>query len=200
MTSKRCVHCSSSLQRFSTRCPVCHPLPLGWLLFIVNIPRWYLQALAKSFVFNGRACCRELWSFTIINTWISYSLFYLFHQNISSPLVIFMLLILLPSLTVTLRRLHDLNLRAWWLLPWIAAPLLLLAGAFVLEDIMYPPPEIIDAETEDSRFINFPAMTIIFIWPLLFMVFMMFLSLPGMLKNNRFGPDPRESANTPKAA
>ena len=85
---------------------------------------WYIEVLKKYAVFKGRARRKEYW------------LFYLFHLiaifltmiidmvtgSFDSELGLgafagaYIILTLLPSLAVTVRRLHDTNRSGWWIL------------------------------------------------------------------------------------
>jgi uncharacterized membrane protein YhaH (DUF805 family) len=85
---------------------------------------WYIEALKKYFDFSGRSRRREFW------------LFYLFFLIINIVLVIieqalgmrssvsgigflstvYSLLLLIPSISVTVRRLHDTGRTGWWIL------------------------------------------------------------------------------------
>ena len=84
--------------------------------------KWYLEVLKKYAVFQGRARRKEYWYFSLFNlifilllTWIdalSNS-----NPNDVGPLpLIYLLAMLIPSLAVTVRRLHDINKSGWWVL------------------------------------------------------------------------------------
>ena len=90
----------------------------------------YKDAMTKNFSnFEGRARRREYWGFTLINILIiaGYAIFigilmgifentaaifigYLFML----PLVLYVLAMIIPSLAITVRRLHDTNKSGWW--------------------------------------------------------------------------------------
>ena len=73
---------------------------------------WYLEVLKKYAVFEGRAGREEFWMFSLINLLISIGLHF-----ISGVLGgIYNLAVLLPSLGVGARRLHDTGRSGWWLL------------------------------------------------------------------------------------
>ncbi|HCR71647.1 MAG TPA: DUF805 domain-containing protein [Anaerolineae bacterium] len=74
---------------------------------------WYVKALKKYAEFNGRASRREYWVFTLLSgaIYIALKIFdsviYLkssFNPRISE---LYFVLVLLPSVAVTVRRLHD---------------------------------------------------------------------------------------------
>ena len=76
---------------------------------------WYLGPLKKYAVFSGRASRKEYWLFSLWNLPIAFVL-----ALIALPLyVLYVLGILLPALAVGVRRLHDTNRSAWWLLLYI---------------------------------------------------------------------------------
>lgn len=84
---------------------------------------WYTGVLKKYVEFSGRARRKEFWMFTLINALISIAL------SIVDRLIgtdyangggvlnsIYGLAVLLPSLAVGIRRLHDTGRSGWWLL------------------------------------------------------------------------------------
>lgn len=87
---------------------------------------WYFRVLANYAKFSGRARRREYWIFFLINTIVTIGLLLLdFSLGLSSigafgPFAfIYTLIVLLPSLAVAARRLHDLDNSAWSLLALI---------------------------------------------------------------------------------
>jgi uncharacterized membrane protein YhaH (DUF805 family) len=93
---------------------------------------WFLKALKNYVGFQGRARRKEYWMFTLISVIISIVLSIIeSFAGIPSILTgIFSLAILLPSLAVTIRRLHDIGKSGWWILigliPFIGAIVLLI--------------------------------------------------------------------------
>lgn len=78
---------------------------------------WYIGVWKKFAVFEGRARRKEYWLFCLINMFIS-MIFYIvdvFIFPILFLIVIYDLAILLPSLAVSVRRLHDLGKSGWWI-------------------------------------------------------------------------------------
>ena len=85
---------------------------------------WYIQVLKKYAVFNGRARRKEYWMFVLFNIIFAvvavildnilgtsfqgagYGLFYLLYG----------LAVIIPSIAVGVRRLHDTDRSGWWLL------------------------------------------------------------------------------------
>lgn len=85
---------------------------------------WYLEVLKKYAVFDGRARRKEYWYFFLINTVISIFLAFIdsFTGTISEEAGlgllsgIYALAVLIPGLSVTVRRLHDTDRSGWWIL------------------------------------------------------------------------------------
>ena len=77
---------------------------------------WYLEVLKKYAVFSGRARRQEYWMFVLVYI-ISYILLGIIEGivNLTGVLTtIYALAVLLPSLGVGVRRLHDTGRSGWW--------------------------------------------------------------------------------------
>ncbi|WP_299529486.1 DUF805 domain-containing protein [uncultured Streptomyces sp.] len=76
---------------------------------------WYLDVLKNYAGFSGRARRKEFWMFVLFNFIIAVVL-----QIIGSlidsqiPYFIYVIAVLVPSLAVTVRRLHDTGRSGWW--------------------------------------------------------------------------------------
>lgn len=100
---------------------------------------WYLDVLKQYAVFNGRARRAEYWYFVLFNLIISIVLGIVDGMMGSSGVGVlgglYTLAVLIPSLAVSVRRLHDTNRSGWWLLllliPLIGALVILL---FTVQD------------------------------------------------------------------
>ena len=79
--------------------------------------KWYLEVLKKYAVFQGRARRSEYWYFTlfslivaiilsVIGTYIGSQLLY----------VLYWLAVLVPSIAVSVRRMHDVDKSGWFIL------------------------------------------------------------------------------------
>ncbi|MFC5451064.1 DUF805 domain-containing protein [Paenibacillus aestuarii] len=79
---------------------------------------WYLKVLQNYVGFSGRARRKEYWMFTLFSAIIGIVLTILeLVVGLRSVLTgIYSLAVLLPSLAVTFRRLHDTGRSGWWIL------------------------------------------------------------------------------------
>jgi len=90
---------------------------------------WYMAVMRKYADFNGRARRQEYWMFQLINMLIGFAFAIviiaaavLFQHSQSQgfvvlfmiPLWLYCLAIFIPSLAVTVRRLHDIGKSGWW--------------------------------------------------------------------------------------
>ncbi|MCA9017194.1 MAG: DUF805 domain-containing protein [Planctomycetaceae bacterium] len=84
---------------------------------------WYLSVINKYVDFSGRARRKEYWMFFLFNMIISFGVALvggliggkngLFALSLPA---LYSLFVFLPSLAVTVRRLHDTNRSGWWIL------------------------------------------------------------------------------------
>lgn len=78
---------------------------------------WYLDVLKKYAVFDGRARRQEYWMFGLFNFIIAVVLAAIGGIIHTQALYgLYVLAILLPSIGVTIRRLHDTGRSGWWML------------------------------------------------------------------------------------
>lgn len=106
---------------------------------------WYLEVLRKYAVFQGRARRKEYWMFTLVSFLVSIAISFAvgmvgallgLDRTITMLLTLtYTLAVLIPSLAVMVRRLHDTGRSGWWLLillvPLIGALALLV---FTIQD------------------------------------------------------------------
>ncbi|GAA5524406.1 inner membrane protein YhaH [Microbulbifer aestuariivivens] len=133
---------------------------------------WYFKVLQNYFNFRGRAPRREYWFFVLFNLLFALALsvidtvtgLYSAEYGIGYLGGIYALFVLLPSLAVTVRRLHDTGRSGWWIL----VSLIPLLGYLILLAFMVfgseastnrfgPNPNrdpnlIIDSENNSGRF------------------------------------------------
>jgi uncharacterized membrane protein YhaH (DUF805 family) len=146
---------------------------------------WFLYALKKYAVFNGRARRKEFWYFVLISFGISEifelidSYFVLsveYNDNFLGPLsAAFNIMIYIPSLSVTVRRLHDIGLSGYLVFAMI------FLDAFDLILTFVNPESSLWQFSDKYEFI--PGLLVI---GLIFLL--MKNSIPG---NNEYGPNPK---------
>ena len=90
--------------------------------------QWYLKVMKNYTTFSGRARRKEYWMFTLINGIITIVLYFpgailveipdleVIGAILLIPYLIYSLVVFLPSLAVSIRRLHDQDKSGWWFL------------------------------------------------------------------------------------
>jgi uncharacterized membrane protein YhaH (DUF805 family) len=112
---------------------------------------WYIEALKKYAVFSGRARRKEYWFFVLFSVIITLALSFfdslvgLFDVASGIGLLsgIYSLAVLIPSISVGVRRLHDTNRTGWWLL----ISLVPLLGIIILIVLM-----VLDSQSGDNEY------------------------------------------------
>ena len=147
---KKCPNCGSANPPSTLSCSCGYEFEKG----IVNSKQarlreggalyWYLAALKKYAVFSGRARPKEYWFFNLffLPIWIVLS----FLNNLGIASVgaagalggVYFFAMLLPSISVSVRRLHDTGRSGWWLL----IPLIPLVGHIILLIFMIEDGEV----------------------------------------------------------
>ncbi|MEF1309848.1 DUF805 domain-containing protein [Vibrio mytili] len=95
---------------------------------------WYISVLKKYAVFNGRARRKEYWMFFLFNLLISLALG-IVDGLLGTTIIggLYGLAVLIPSIALTVRRLHDIGRTGWWALigfiPFIGLIVLLVFAA-----------------------------------------------------------------------
>lgn len=79
---------------------------------------WYVKVIRNYAGFQGRARRTEYWMFVLFNFIASFILELIDRIAHIAPFLtgIYALAVLLPSLAVAVRRLHDIGKSGWWLL------------------------------------------------------------------------------------
>jgi uncharacterized membrane protein YhaH (DUF805 family) len=85
---------------------------------------WYLEALKKYAVFSGRSRRMEYWYFVLFNIIVTVVLALIdtllgtfnIVQGVGLLSGIYSLAVLIPTLAVMVRRLHDIDRTGWWIL------------------------------------------------------------------------------------
>jgi len=111
---------------------------------------WYIGVLKQYAVFNGRARRKEFWMFVLINILISIALSFvdgvigtMTASGMGILSLIYALAVLLPSIGVSIRRLHDSG-KTGWLLLLAFIPLI---GAIILI-VLY----VLDSTPGDNKY------------------------------------------------
>jgi len=161
--------------------------------------KWFLKCLNQYADFKGRARRREFWMFQLFY-WLILLLLsiilgiimgireavgedgrlFLYRQNkdIEFEMVslFYYFLLFLPSLAVTVRRLHDVGKSGWFVLPWIVLLLMFVPTGGISK---LPVPAVILLPT-------FILLVILYFW---MYILLMLNSKPG---TNKYGPNPKE--------
>lgn len=126
----QCPYCKEEIKESALKCRFCgsmlHALePLVEVEEPSNVLGYYISAFRKFGEFSGRARRREYWFFQLFN-WIAIFLLAFLvsfiegesvNETVGSSLFgLYFLVVLVPSWTLTVRRLHDINMSGWWLL------------------------------------------------------------------------------------
>lgn len=101
--------------------------------------------------------------------------------NIMPFFIVTYLALIFPSLTVTVRRLHDTNRSGWWLLLLVALCVLTVIAVFVT-GANDPSTQVSSA---GAILVVVPAI-LVFLGSIVLFIFMLLPSTPG---NNRYGPN-----------
>tara|TARA_B100001029_G_scaffold179867_1_gene191813 strand:+ start:739 stop:1221 length:483 start_codon:yes stop_codon:yes gene_type:complete len=145
----------------------------------------------KPFDFSGRSPRKEYWSFWLFTqlTFLPLLFLSLRARPLAIFLIIYYLILLIPTLAVTVRRLHDVNKSAFWLIGF--APFALLAYSSLLFLSLIAP----DNQTAVQMDILQIFLYSIFIFAIFaltlwwcFPIFM-FLVEEGNKEENRYGPN-----------
>ena len=109
---------------------------------------WYFDAWKRYAQFSGRASLKAFWMFFLVNCLISvvFVVLEIVFQSTWKIEALYSLLVFLPMLSLTVRRLHDTNRSAWWLLVVLAPAI----GMLVLLVLLALPSE------PDSDFGHYP--------------------------------------------
>ena len=89
---------------------------------------WYIKVLKNYAVFEGRASRQEYWMFTLFNIIISFAIGFVtgfisgYTKTDQTILAnVYSLAVLIPSIAVAIRRMHDTDRNGWWCIVPIAS-------------------------------------------------------------------------------
>lgn len=162
--------------------------------------------------FNGRARRAEYWQFCLLQ-FLVYVIFIFMaflsftDKDISGAIMSFMvwfgliglaaLIFFIPNLAVLARRLHDINLSAWWmalLLPSYVSHFISIGGGFSAIAQIIRNGSVSDINSVIMRSMAMSGLFILIATACSLILFVMTL-LPGTGGANRFGPDPKSGQN-----
>lgn len=149
----------------------------------VNLPDAIKSCFSKYITFSGRASRSEYW-YWVLFTFLTGQILsiadkYLLDVHIFGGSSIFLLLTLLPGISVSVRRVHDINYSGWL---FITVPL----GASFFSVLLLILVGILHIATTQFAFVGIASLPV-GIWIGLFFVWNI---RKGTVGDNRFGPDP----------
>ncbi len=78
---------------------------------------WFLAVLKKYAIFEGRARRKEYWYFVLFSSLLTFLFAFISaYFNNLSLYYIYVLSIIIPSISVGVRRMHDVNKSGWYIL------------------------------------------------------------------------------------
>ena len=91
------------------------------------IMKYYLQAFKNYANFNGRARRKEYWMYILFFYLITFLMIFLdnllgitIEDGLGPLTIVYILISIIPTLAVGIRRLHDIGKSGWWLLiSWV---------------------------------------------------------------------------------
>lgn len=143
---------------------------------------YYVGVLKKYAVFEGRATRSEFWYFVLFNIIVSIGLGAVNHVIFGQKNILglaYSLAVFLPSLGVSVRRLHDTGKSGWFLL--VAYIPLALLTAYSFFPSVFP------------FLVMFPVLLVFLFGAILLFAYYVTESMPGA---NMYGPNPKETVVT----
>ncbi|WP_218352424.1 DUF805 domain-containing protein [Alteromonas lipotrueiana] len=110
---------------------------------------WYKHVLKNYAVFSGRARRTEYWGFQAVNIALiaSFVILSKFIGAFDTIGMIYNLLILVPSVAVTMRRLHDTDRSGWW---WLVSFIPIIGPIVLLVFMLF------DSTPDDNQYGPYP--------------------------------------------
>ena len=110
---------------------------------------WYFDAWKQYAIFSGTASREAFWAFILVNSLMSvgFVILEITFQMTWKIEALYSLLLFLPMLSLTVRRLHDTNRSAWWLL----VALVPVIGVLLLLVLLALPSEPESNDNEDMK-------------------------------------------------
>lgn len=169
--------------------------------------KWYLMAWKKCIQFNGRSRRKEYWMFLLFSL-LGILAIYLFagvlfllgpegigifssdrnFENIWFGMIgIYILVSIIPFVSVSVRRLHDINGSGWWLLIGLVPNVIFELVA--INDFIEPfLPALNELHRSDKALLEQLILLVSVVCNLVLLVFMVYDS---DTETNKYGPDPK---------
>ena len=152
----------------------------------MNPLEWALLPLRRYAVFNGRSRRSEFWWFAILSGILGLlldSVDMAMGSEIGLVGGIYNLALVIPSLSVTVRRLHDIDRSGWWLMIFVIP----MVAFFAVGGLSF---------TEETQIEEMTGELIAATSAMLLscIVLLVFSLLPGTTGPNRYGPDPHDES------
>ena len=155
--------------------------------------KWYLKVLGDWADFRGRASRQEYWWFVLFNVifttvaevidnLLGIEIYRIEDDSIGPVALVYGLALLLPSLAVGVRRMHDVGKSGWFLL----APLGLLVAGILLVFLL--------GTFLGESFVVLTGILMVLVIVGILVWFITVLATPGMPGQNKWGPNPNETA------
>ncbi|SAK48349.1 Inner membrane protein YhaI [Caballeronia hypogeia] len=123
MSMMSCFGCGKQLHTSAPSCPGCGAPQLSTQVTKNTVTQtsgfgWFVIAIKKYAVFAGRARRKEYWFFTLFYILLAFVVGFVegLLRLGDGPSTLYSLALLLPSIAVGVRRLHDTGRSGWWLL------------------------------------------------------------------------------------
>jgi len=117
-----CRGCAKEISTLAVACPQCGAPQATQQSYAqgpaISTGNPYLEALKNYAVFNGRATRREYWLFFLISMGVAFVMGFIdgFFETGGVLQGLYNLALLVPSIAVGVRRMHDTDRSGWWLL------------------------------------------------------------------------------------
>lgn len=114
----QCTQCNAQMQDSAVTCPSCGASVAPASTEGSNPLYWFKKVIFNYVGFSGRARRKEFWMFYLVNTIINVGLNIIGGILHTGSLLgsIYGIAVLLPTLAVAIRRMHDIDRSGWWIL------------------------------------------------------------------------------------
>ena len=161
----------------------------------INFQNAVLLGFQKYFQVRGRSRRAEFWWFILFQQVCALAGIILLAGPFTVPFItpIGCLILSIPSITITTRRLHDIGLSGWWQLPFFLASFFSFVGTLIL---LFIGLFIFNNEKSGINSAFFIASGLLFLLLIvLISIWVKLLSKDGQQGQNKFGQDPKSTQN-----